>query len=279
MKKKHNQGFSLVELILAMAILAIIMIAIGGFLNSTTRMYNRTQNDITVQQTSQELYDLISDKVMQAKEIRVGRGGVEYAILGTNLSTQEEADGQLMLSNGTPPFTSHPGATLYSFNALTEEDTSIDYICIYYDTAVGTKYGPTIDIFYFKDNNVYLMRSTGGMRGNSTYNNTLSDEPKLTLNADDSRTAIDDWMNACIGSTSALTDLEDFLICEDVKGFYIHAITEENALYMKLDMEKKNAINTTEGMVTIRNSYVLAPKDDPSDEQIEREERANYVKE
>ena len=36
-------------------------------------------------ESAQTFYDLISDKVMQAKEIRVGLGGVEYAILGTNL--------------------------------------------------------------------------------------------------------------------------------------------------------------------------------------------------
>ena len=70
MKKKHNQGFSLVELVIAVAILAIIMVAIASFMTSTTKSYNRAKNDAQLQQTGQELFDMISDKVMQANRQR-----------------------------------------------------------------------------------------------------------------------------------------------------------------------------------------------------------------
>lgn len=239
MKKKHNQGFSLVELILAIAILAIIMVAIGSFMNSTTRVYNRTKNSIEVAQTSQDLYDLISDKIMQAKEIRIGRGGEEYAILDT--------------------------VTTHSFDELTKEETNVEYICIYYDAAVGTQYGSVIDVYYFHDKKVYLTRQIGVVRSSSYYDNsgeTDPDAPKKTSSSDGSEADVSTSMDTCISNIKAmsLTDLEEYLVCENVESFYIYAIPDENALYMQVDVEKKGRESMSEGMVTIRNSYVLAPK-------------------
>ena len=79
MKKTNNQGFSLVELILAIAILAIIMVALASFMGTTTRTYTRTKNDIEVQEKGQQLYDSIADKMMQATCIRIGTSdGSEY---------------------------------------------------------------------------------------------------------------------------------------------------------------------------------------------------------
>lgn len=282
MKKKHNQGFSLVELILAIAILAIIMVAVGSFMNSTTRVYNRTKNSIEIAQTSQDLYDLISDKIMQAKEIRIGRGGKEYAIVGTNDTAKVSSSYELLKNDGTTPFTSHAGLPLYSFDALEEEETNIDYICIYYDTNVADKYGPTIDVFYFNEGSVYLVRYTGGSRASSYYNTSgltsdEQDKPRTTLNADTSRTYTDAWINNCISNVQTVDgesyadiyaggswtskNLEEYLVCENVENVYAYAIPNENAIYMQINLEKKGRENTAEGMVTIRNSYVLAPKD------------------
>lgn len=284
MKKKHNQGFSLVELILAIAILAIIMVAVASFMNSTTRVYNRTKNGIEVSQDSQDLYDLISDKIMQAKEIRIGRDGKEYAIVGTNSSTKVGALNELLKEDNTAATTSRTGNALYSFDALTEEETDIKYICIYYDTTplADGRYGPAIDVFYFCNGNVYLVRNVGGVRSNSIYNTSSlptadQDKPKVSLNSSISRLATDTWMNNCISNTVVTndtvygdiyhsgswttTDLEDYLVCENVEHMYVYADPEENALYLQVDLKKKGRESTSEGMITIRNSYVLAPKD------------------
>lgn len=262
MKKKHNQGFSLVELVIAVAILAIIMVAIASFMSTTTAAYRRTKNDAQLQQTGQELFDMISDKVMQAEEIRIGRGGKEYVVLGTNGSSKEDSTGKLLKEDGGAAGMSNAGNQLYSFRTLTSEETSIDYICIYYEsmnTDGGTTgYGPVVDVFYFDSGNVYLYREVGGVREESLDTST-DGKPLITTDVSSSRTIRDTWINRCI-NWSSTTDQDEHLVCKNVKDIYAYAVADENAIYLQIDMEKKGMENVSQGMITIRNSYVLQPE-------------------
>ncbi len=262
MKKKHNQGFSLVELVIAVAILAIIMVAIASFMTSTTKSYNRAKNDAQLQQTGQELFDMISDKVMQAKEIRIGRDGKEYAILGTNLSTQENNAGQLLKEDGSPASTSGSGYELYSYRMLTPEDTDIDYICICYEgmnTFGGkTGYGPIVDVYYFDSGNVYLKRNTGGVR-NSSLDKSTDGSPVETLDNDNSRVNRDNMINTSIDDWASVINKDDYLVCKNIENVYAYSVADENAIYLQIDLGKKGIENVSQGMITIRNSYVLQP--------------------
>lgn len=262
MKKKHNQGFSLVELVIAVAILAIIMVAIASFMSTTTAAYRRTKNDAQMQQTGQELFDMISDKVMQAEEIRIGRDGKEYAILGTNNSAKEAASGSLLKEDGGAAMTSGSGNALYSFRTLTPEDTSIDYICIYYESmntfAGKTAYGPVVDVFYFDSGNVYLYRHAGGVRATSLDTST-DGKPVETTNVSRERNNRDIMMNSSIDWDSTV-NRDEHLVCKNVKDIYAYAVADENAIYLQIDLEKKGMENVSQGMITIRNSYVLQPE-------------------
>lgn len=263
MKKKHNQGFSLVELVIAIAILAIIMVAIASFMTSTTKSYNRAKNDAQLQQTGQELFDMISDKAMQAKEIRIGRDGKEYAIFGTNMSTQESSAGQLLKEDGGPVTVSGSGYDLYSFRTLTPEDTDIDYICIYYESmntyGGKTGYGPIVDVYYFDSGNVYLKRHVGGVR-TSSFDSSTDGGPVTTTDSDNSRVNRDNMINKDIVKWAAVKNKDDYLICKNVENVYAYAVAEENAIYLQIDLKKKDIENVSQGMITIRNSYVLQPE-------------------
>lgn len=263
MKKKHNQGFSLVELVIAVAILAIIMVAIASFMTSTTKSYNRAKNDAQLQQTGQELFDMISDKVMQAKEIRIGRDGKEYAILGTNFSTQENNLGQLLKEDNSPAPASSSNYNLYSFRTLTQEDTDIDYICIYYEGIVDdggtTGYGSIVDVYYFESNNVYLYRKTGSVR-ESSLDSSVDGNSVRTINNSNSRDDRDTTMNDEIKRWSSISNKEDYLVCKNIENVYAYSVADENAIYLQIDLEKKGIENVSQGMITIRNSYVLQPE-------------------
>lgn len=289
MKQKQNQGFSLVELILAVAILGIIMVAIASFMTTTTKTYKRTKNDTEMQQTGQELFDMITDKIMQANEIRVGTvketvdgdGNIvksdqkEFAILGTNLSAKvDPTTGQLLKENGTPANTSGAGYAMYSFDELDEDDTRVvEYIAVFYEgynEFAGSKgYGPIVDTYYFDSESgaVYMYRHSGGVRGSSQNSNPDgSPKTRVPSNPDSLRMQKDSMINTSINPIASLTDLDDHIVCENVSTIHGYAIPKENALFLQIEMEKGGMENLSKGMVTIRNSYVLEQKPEKGEE-------------
>ena len=68
---KFNQGFSFIELILAIALLSIVMIMISGFMSSTSAQFGKTKKNINVQSSAQTTYNQMCDTIMQAEYIRV----------------------------------------------------------------------------------------------------------------------------------------------------------------------------------------------------------------
>ena len=71
--QKQNRGFSLVELIIAIAILVIVTGAVCSFIIITSRNYANGNNDIGVQQEAQLAFNQISDVIIDA------RNSINYA--------------------------------------------------------------------------------------------------------------------------------------------------------------------------------------------------------
>ncbi|MBP3622377.1 MAG: prepilin-type N-terminal cleavage/methylation domain-containing protein [Lachnospiraceae bacterium] len=71
MKKnsKSNSGFTLIELIIAMAMLAFVMTAVSSFMGSGVLGYKKAKADITVHNSAQETYNNLVDTAMQANDI------------------------------------------------------------------------------------------------------------------------------------------------------------------------------------------------------------------
>lgn len=67
--KNNNSGFTLVELIIAMAVLAFLMTAVSTFMGSSVVTHRKQKAEIQVHTSAQETYNQISDSVMQAKEV------------------------------------------------------------------------------------------------------------------------------------------------------------------------------------------------------------------
>lgn len=70
-KLNNNRGFTLIELIIAIAVLAFLMTAISSLMTSSLITNRKTQADIEVQTTAQETYNKIMDALMQAKSIYI----------------------------------------------------------------------------------------------------------------------------------------------------------------------------------------------------------------
>lgn len=68
-KRKSNSGFTLIELIIAMAMLAFVMTAVSAFMGSGVVGYKKSKADINVHNSAQETYNQLMDTVMQANDI------------------------------------------------------------------------------------------------------------------------------------------------------------------------------------------------------------------
>jgi prepilin-type N-terminal cleavage/methylation domain-containing protein len=281
MKKNYNRGFSLVELLIAMAILGLIMVSIASFMSSTTVTYMKSRDDVALQQDGQEVFDAIADKLMQAKRVRIGTEQAEYAILGDSSSVKVGADYSLLLDTGAtiaaPSLGDGSTRNKYAFNALTSgtisDTNNLVYIAVLYDTTttdtVGNPaYGSVVDVYYFKEGKIYLFRTKGEARASSNSDGSVSTA------TDESMETLDSWMTSCVttacnkikNNTAGLDD--NNLLCDTIeydsdsasRNVSIYALPSDNALYMTMGLKNSKATNAVEGMITIRNSYVLQPR-------------------
>lgn len=71
MKKEENRnsGFTLVELIIAMAILAFLMTAVVSFMSAGVASYKKAKADVSVHNHAQSVYNSITEMTMQANDI------------------------------------------------------------------------------------------------------------------------------------------------------------------------------------------------------------------
>ena len=65
--KMNNKGFSLVELLIAMAILAVVSLCVYSFMNTGARLYGKTSSDADIQKEAQLVANTISDLIIDCE--------------------------------------------------------------------------------------------------------------------------------------------------------------------------------------------------------------------
>ncbi len=68
---KNNNGVTLLELVVAVAILALLGTAIVGIMGSNTAIYRKNKADIGVQMSAEETYNKLEEDIMQAEHIYI----------------------------------------------------------------------------------------------------------------------------------------------------------------------------------------------------------------
>ncbi len=241
MKKTNNRGFSLVELILAIAILAIIMVAAASFMGTTTRTYTRTKNDIAIQEKGQEIFDSISDKLMQATCVKIGT-----------------SDGNV--------YYSYPSEGKYEFSGIdgVDKETDISYICIAYERKNGAgEYETVADTYYYNstDKELYMDRVSGTVRTEAVSTATdMVETPSSAIVAPQGEALL----KTAVKSTSAIFANQDLLVGSNIEGLKGYVISKDNSVHLLLSLKKQQAENDVEGIITIRNNYVLKAKKEPA---------------
>jgi prepilin-type N-terminal cleavage/methylation domain-containing protein len=90
--KKDNRGFSLLELLMAIAIMAVVGALVGQILAVSVQMYRRTQDTSRLQKSSQMISQRLERAIMGAKGLSVGTtaGTGTYLYLGDNVPTENQ---------------------------------------------------------------------------------------------------------------------------------------------------------------------------------------------
>ncbi|SEQ18117.1 prepilin-type N-terminal cleavage/methylation domain-containing protein [Lachnospiraceae bacterium NE2001] len=74
MKVYNDKGFTLVELVVAFAILALIATGIIGIMSSNSVLFRKTKKDINISTSAQESYNKLTEDLMQAKYVYIEGG-------------------------------------------------------------------------------------------------------------------------------------------------------------------------------------------------------------
>lgn len=72
---KDNKGFSLVELLVSIAVGGIVLIVIGSFISSGTRFFNKQSDSLDIQNELQIASNRITDSLMEATSLIVKNEG------------------------------------------------------------------------------------------------------------------------------------------------------------------------------------------------------------
>lgn len=90
-KKNRNRGFTLVELLISMAILSIMMLMVVQFMSSTVMVNKKTKSNLKAQTEAKEVMSSISDNLMQANYVKVvPRSNTVYVMNKTTGSSRTE---------------------------------------------------------------------------------------------------------------------------------------------------------------------------------------------
>ncbi|MBO4864485.1 MAG: prepilin-type N-terminal cleavage/methylation domain-containing protein [Eubacterium sp.] len=99
---KNNKGVTLIELLVSLTILALLSTAVIGIMTSNTQVFRKNKTDIAIQTNAEEVYNKLSEDIMQARYIYV-EGYLASAPL--SVSTREVGAEPKDASGGTVTFT------------------------------------------------------------------------------------------------------------------------------------------------------------------------------
>ncbi len=101
---KNQKGFTLVELLIAIAIMSIVLAAVCGFIIVGSRSYANANSDITVQQESQlalnQMSDVLIDTTRSVNYVGYDSGGTPSLALKDSEFTSMPEDKALIMYNG-----------------------------------------------------------------------------------------------------------------------------------------------------------------------------------
>ena len=124
-KLKQNKGFTLLELLVALAVSSVVILIIGAFITQGTRFFNQHSNSINLQNELQELSNVITDSVQEASYLELDKvSGLEkkfHVLTGKTMTDKGKVFFET--STGTEKdITWEEGKPLYIFDSVNGSD-------------------------------------------------------------------------------------------------------------------------------------------------------------
>lgn len=305
--KNNNSGFTLVELIIAMAVLAFLMTAIGSLMGSSIASHKKQKAEIQVHTSAQETYNQITDSIMQANEIVLAGYEVSspynFAENAANVGATPDlvyyvkneemkdfikdnpsvfgTDGAVAVGDSNIKLFTDFDPTHYLYvtkmaimtsvpidiTAVEPRDVLIlgtDRVVLNDNLADGgsgmveidikttpsgidayTEYDNLVHIYTFEGSNMYYERQYSFM---TTLNDMI--DP-----------AVSGSKESCIYNEGLSYVSTSGTGAADISGCAVTIDANNGAIGVDLMFNSKNMTYTTNGMINIRNSYVLKGKD------------------
>lgn len=203
--RKDHKGFTLVELIIAIAILAIVTLAVCGFIVVGSRSYTSANTDIMLQQEAQLALNQISDVIIDTTDSINYGNGTELVLKDSEFSS--EPDEKILVVINSHNGKSAEDSESQNDNACYQFDWKKDTETIYFRTSkVGVVIDEThpkpeesewddwailaqhvkelhIDISQFEENRVVMISMTF-QNGNKEYttSNNVTVRNRIALN-------------------------------------------------------------------------------------------------
>lgn len=298
-KDNKNSGFSLVELIIAIAVLAFLMLAVSSFMGSSVSQTRKEQVDVKLQTQAQETYSLITDTIMQANDIvMVGYTASEqlnFATVGEETSAtmakkfyvKDEATAKALVKD----------PSLYG---ITDSVSKADVICfkdIDVDDPIYISYlriesSVPLDMNLVPGGNPSILSEqviTNSLTGEATKVQCTEQNSKIVYSINDTlvSTFYFENNNMYYGRKYAyMTMSDDEVDMSDSNSKFVHLYNpylsyveaklgaigvgvtgctanidaKNNSVKLDIYYNQSNMTYTTNGRVNPRNSYVLVPK-------------------
>lgn len=126
--RNSDSGFTLIELIIAMAILAFLMTAIASFMSAGVFSYKKAKADVSVHNSAQAVYNEVTGVTMQSNKLVIlayineGTESVDFSVPGDDISATVKL-------SADPYYIVKDEATMDEFKKTAEykNNTSYDY--------------------------------------------------------------------------------------------------------------------------------------------------------
>ena len=231
-----NRGFTLVELIIAMAIMAMLLTAVVVLMSNNSIIFKKNKSDIRVQTSAEEALNTVSDILMQAKYLEV------------EAST---TSGGTAITYVKKPYTATDSGKYFDdlYDESTKQCTTIYPTKIKATYTVSKKTGSTINDY---DVNAYIyFRET--TKGSSNV---------INMYVGRECTSLPEYNDIWTGDfdDDVLSARESWLYSDMLDEVTMTVNPNSQAVGMKMVFKENNRSYTSESMTYIRNSYVTTDK-------------------
>jgi prepilin-type N-terminal cleavage/methylation domain-containing protein len=289
-KKKNNKGFTLIELIVALGIMAFVMVIVCSLMAQYSLSYRKTKAELAVQNAALSTYDELSDSIMQATSISIegysADKTIEYSLEDqvsektsdaslTTIKCLRASDIAAKPTAEQSEYTDYQSVSgdIYLTKMVITYSVPLEKASLSGSVAEGTRVRTTWD----EGSNAYVEADV------PTYVITTAAGDTVTLDQDGVDTCtvtyLFDGNNMYVGRTykymstkndmwtGSTSDMSPWLytsslnyaVCgsDTVSGVVAAVNVANGSVSLKLNFSAKKMSYTTDGLVNIRNSYVL----------------------